>query len=497
MLKLVVVLVLAISFNVFATEKQTLRFIALEMPGYTSADKTGIYWDILRALYGKKYNLKFAAASPAQLAHHLDKGDVDGVIGTHLSNDDHWIVSQQHLDLRYAVYLLSLDSSQTNAEQLTIAARKDAYLQMVAGKRGSIYHIDNVENVSRLIDKKRIDAALTYSYNLHLADPTGVLTETMVVPEQKVFLAFNRKHLSLVEGFEQALTQLKSSGQLKKIFGSDAQYSHANVDNQPAKQQVQWHIVPKKFDPETKKMNALPSEVAFSQQLESYFSDFDLHIKLNSMRRVTDILPASSNACAVNIFKSPSREEYAVFSNPSYVFLKPRLLIKRDSKAIPLVNDTIEHGEVDLERLFVMHPQVRVAVAKNGHTYRFLKKDLPEHVMENIHVQEDKTLDRTLKLLLTDRVDAVITWPNVFSLLINNEQTAQKITSFDVQNLSVQHNVSYVACSKSELGHKVIEQVNQVLADPQRRAKLFEAERAKLDEASAYEFKNMLDSFYQ
>ncbi len=497
MLKLVVALVLAISFNVCAIEKPTLRFIALEMPGYTSADKTGVYWDILRALYGKQYHLKFAAASPAQLSHHLERGDVDGVIGTHLLNNSSWVTPQQHIDLRYALYLLSLDSKETKFDELIIAARKDAYLQSVAADKGSIYHIEKIENVLRLIEKQRVDAALTYSYNLHLSDPTGVLTETEVVPEKKVYITFNRQHITLAEDFEQDLAQLKASGQLKTVFGSDAQYSHANLNHQPAKQKVPWHIIPKRFDPETGRMNALQSEVLFSQQLESYFSDIDLHIKLNSMRSITNVLSNSSNACAFNIYSSASRKEYAIFSKPTYVFLKPRLLIKKDSKVVPIVNDLVEQGGIDLERLFVMHPQVRVAVAKNGHTYRILKKDLPQNLMEHIHVQEDKALSRTLQLLLTDRVDAIITWPNVFSLLINDEQTAKKITSFDVQNLTLQHNVSYVACSKSELGHKVIEQVNQVLTDTQRRTKLFEAEHAKLDGASVKEFKAVLDSFYQ
>jgi len=169
MLRIAIVLTLLVSSVSWAfEEKPALTVVALEMPSYAEQNGKGVYWDILKAIFASEVKLQLIAATPAEYQRYLDNKAADIFVSTQAHKSPQLIYSDQHIDIKHAVYLLGMDEQfdHSRLSQLIIAARKDQYLQSLLPNKNTIYQLESIENIHQLIKRKRVDAALVYSFNL-------------------------------------------------------------------------------------------------------------------------------------------------------------------------------------------------------------------------------------------------------------------------------------------------------------------------------------------
>jgi len=480
-------------------EKNAITVVALEMPGFTEQNGQGVYWDIVKAIYASEYQLNLIATTALNYHQHMKNNTADIFISAQHAKSPELDYAAQHIDIKYGVYLLHTSEhfTHSNEKPLTIAARKDQYLQSFAPKNSTVYQMDTIENIHQLVNRKRIDAALSYSFNLHLSDPTGQLHEDQIATAQKVFLGFSKQGQALKRRFETAFPLLLKKGDIAALFPTITAYEHANFLGQADKQKVYWNVVPKRFNEKTKELNVLNSEMAFTQQIESYLDKVDLHITVNSMRRLKRSFLDADNICVLNIMKTPAREAFALFSKPSYSFIKPKLIMKKSVAKAYKLHNIAAQGEVDFFHLSAKIPQLKVTVLKNSSTHQSLNNHFGQAIDDYLYLKDNTSINKTFSLMMSDRVDAVITWPSLISFLIDDENIADSLVSYNLTGFNTSEVISYIACSKSELGKDVIEQFNSVMADEKSRNNILQAEYDKLDANSAQELKNLMKSYYQ
>ncbi|MBA6389859.1 transporter substrate-binding domain-containing protein [Colwellia sp. BRX10-3] len=207
-----------------------------EWQEYTNADGTGTYWDIVRAVYGEQYQLKFISTTWSRALNLVETGRADVLVGSYKDTNRKLIFPQHHLDIEYPLYAI-FDKNIHNISEandlagLTIAGKKDYDLQKFLPITSRFYGVEYIDNIVRLIDKKRVDAAICYRTNLYLADPENRFSHQVIGTEERLYLAFTHssKGEKLQKHYDQEIIKLVADDKLKQYFLNEEEYLHAEL----------------------------------------------------------------------------------------------------------------------------------------------------------------------------------------------------------------------------------------------------------------------------
>jgi polar amino acid transport system substrate-binding protein len=215
-----------------------LKVVSEEWTNYTNADGTGTYWDIVRAVYGKHYQLEFIATTWGRALNLVETGRADVLVGSTKSVNKKLIFPQHHLDIEYPVYAIfdkniHTISTVNDLAGLTVAGRKDYGFAKFLPRSSHFYGVEKIHDVAQLIEKNRVDVALAYQVNLALADPDNRFTHQSIGPEERLYLAFTHsaKGKKLRKHYEHEIIVLIRDDQLKQYFPNEQEYQHANLDS--------------------------------------------------------------------------------------------------------------------------------------------------------------------------------------------------------------------------------------------------------------------------
>jgi len=497
MRKLVLLLVFFIAPS-FAGVKPNVRVVFSDALNPTQTTKHDSYKKIIQASLGKHYELKFSTMPALQPTGLKDDEYADIIIeerSTTVDND--FLYSENHIDKRHAIYLI-YDVKHVNfgvdtpSKNHTFALTNDTVLKNTLPKNAGLYQVKDITNIYKLIENKRIDGIVTYSYNVHLADPKQQLQTIEFRPSTKLFLKFhnNSQGQQIAKDFDSEMSSLIATHGLKKYFPELSDYIHADFSENEKVSKVMWHIIPKKYNTVSRRLEPLKHELGFSKYLTQQMSDFNFDIEVNSSRLVLDAFKTNSTHCALNISKTPERELSAYFSVPSYVFLSPRLLTL-DSNTQLKIQLNNDHN-ISLDQVLDSNNQARIAIVKGGNTDKALSRDLTKDTLNRLYKVEDVSLVKVLTMLLTKRVEAVIAWPSHVPNIIDNQEVAKHINSYAINELHDKNFFSYIACSRNNEGNKIIDEVNNILKTPSHTQTLFEPMLKTMDKDSASEFMRVL-----
>ncbi|NMP30363.1 transporter substrate-binding domain-containing protein [Thalassotalea sp. M1531] len=482
----------------WATNKPLLRIVAPEIPQLINTDGTGTYWNIIKAIYQPHYKLQLSTALPSEIARLKQEEFADAFISfgknTNSVND---VFSKQHIDTRYSIHLLYNPAqfeytTPSSLEHKVVATTREFTTLDILPYNTQMYQVDSIANINKLVHNKRIDALVTYSYNVHLSDPEQSLTSVEIAPAQKVYLQFpSTNGQRLADEFDAAMAKLLADKEIEQYFEKEADYLHANFFNTSQNNQIDWHLVPKKYSQDSKKLEALEQEIHFSSYIDRQLSNIDLDIQVNSSRIIFEHFKTQDNQCALNISKTEERQLIAYFSLPSYVFLAPRLLTISGSKIEQeLSNQSV--NTISLEHLLIPAPQYRIAIIDGGNTEKVLLKSYSQDLLDNLVQISDVPQNKILPLLLNKRVDAVIVWPSLIPNIIADSKVSNQLTTFGLNKLVSNYQYSYIACSKSEKGLAMIEAINLLLEQKKHRSALFDETLSTMDNQSVVQFKELL-----
>ncbi len=215
-----------------------LKVVSEEWLGYTNADGTGTYWDIIRAVYGKHYQIELIATTWSRALNLVETARADILVGSYKDTSRKLIYPKYHLDLEYPLYAL-FDKTIHNINEMNdlaglyIAGNKDYGLEKLLPSSSHFYGVPYIDNVVNLIDKKRIDVAISYRSNLSLADPENRYSHKAIGKEQRLYLAFSQsaKGEQLRKRYEQDIIILIANDELKQYFPNKLEYQHAQLDS--------------------------------------------------------------------------------------------------------------------------------------------------------------------------------------------------------------------------------------------------------------------------
>lgn len=165
--------------------------------------------------------------------------------------------------------------------------------------------------------------------------------------------------------------------------------------------------------------------------------------------------------CALAMYKTPERMEFAYFSIPS-VFTLPTVLIINKEKFSTFGGNKTAH----LKDILKSHKYI-VGRSKNRSYGIEFDNTLNNYGDDkNIFLYEGPELTLNLfKMLLAGRIDALPGLPEEAMYLAETLGIRDQIMTLNIAENQVNNDasLSYVACSKNEWGRKAIEEINAVL----------------------------------
>ncbi|MCC2616840.1 transporter substrate-binding domain-containing protein [Aestuariibacter halophilus] len=203
--------------------------------------------------------------------------------------------------------------------------------------------------------------------------------------------------------------------------------------------------------------------------------EYDISFVFSSVARMDAQLRATANTCVANRIKTPEREATHLFSLPLNVHPLAQLYYNATRIHIPPSLRNQDGQVTDLKALLDANPGTRIALVKGvslGATLDRQVKALSEEQISYYSV--DNRFQSGPKLLLDGLVDASLDYPTQIALFF--PQRAQRT---DIKTAAIaqekQFVISHISCSRSPLGQRVIDSVDQALRKLYRSAAFLEA----------------------
>lgn len=478
--------------------QQVLHFVALENLGYTQVNGEGTYWDIVKAVYGNQYILNLSIVSVEAFKQHIEKQDVDGFVGV-IPNEQtsNLYFPAHHINTQYASLLVHKShtfSWQQSAQ--TIAVTNNDQLAASIPEKAGQYRVQNVSDIKALIENNRVDAGVVYSNMLVAIDPNVELNSTLLAPKAKVFIAYKKQPLGakLAKDFDKAMPLLLENKVIEDLFKDHITYKHANFDYGTEKKSVQLLLPARYYDEKNQVMKPTMASISFSEALESLLGNIQFNYTVDSLGRMQTYFESDNNVCALHVAKSGTREDYAYFSQPTQIYLKPKLIIKKASTEKYELDKLANNGSLSFEQLLTSQPELRISAVKNSSVYNVLARSFSEQLMSQLYFSDNKLLHNTFDLLTMKRVDAVITYPAFMVSVLDDPAISNTLTSYDIDEITANTINTYIACSKNEFGQQFIQRINKVVSDKNNFNALFGYDIERLDKNSA---KGLKQALYQ
>ncbi|NMP30136.1 transporter substrate-binding domain-containing protein [Thalassotalea sp. M1531] len=488
-LKLFLLILLSFSWEVHA---ERIRVGATEWVGYTNADGTGIYNDIIKHVFADD-ELEVIYDSYQRKLHYFENGSYDLIIGVFLEDLDSGYIPYWHLDYEYPLLAFY------NKKNQHISSAKDLNGAMLSWVRGyqiaqyidvphQSYLVSNERKGFELLLNNRIDVFIDYEYNLfdQYRDKVNFFE---VLPSRKLYVAFanTAKGKRLAEKFDKKMLSLRNNGVLAKIYQEE--YGRTLFDS--------LDLTFPKIEIRTRDVNLLRGNTrllenslegsVFSsviQSMESY--NFDL-VKYKSFTDDVKDFGQSNNTCIANKAKNEKRQEHFNFSDP--VVMYPGLRIY--SKApLPIKNGK---QSTNLSNLFSENVRLTIGVPQ-GQFFSTVLNEQIEQLAAHQKVATPADILTQLEALNRRRFDMKIEFPSVIE---NRWQyiSDTPLFSYPLAGAS-SFTLGYLMCSKSETNDKFLASFNRALANLKRKNIFYQYHRRAAKSLTDSEFNVLFEQAY-
>lgn len=199
-------------------------------------------------------------------------------------------------------------------------------------------------------------------------------------------------------------------------------------------------------------------------------------------------------ACALAMYKTPERMEFAYFSIPSVFTLPTILIINKENFSNFGGTKTVSLTNLLKSNNFVIgRAKNRSYGIEFDDTLNIYGND------KNTFAYEGPELTLNLfEMLLAGRIDALSGLPEEAMYLAETLSIKDRIMTLNIAENQVNHNASltYVACSKTEWGKKAIKDINRVLRKVRPTESYRTAYERWLDPSSIEEFRKLYNEVF-
>lgn len=215
------------------------------------------------------------------------------------------------------------------------------------------------------------------------------------------------------------------------------------------------------------KQNGEGSFALIEQFLIDSLTNYDHEREVANIIRINMELERKENVCVVGYINTPERDEFMEFLIPAMLMHSNRLIVL-ESSAEQLYDFTNSDKTVDLIRLLESGNSV-VGVAR-GRSYGLPVDQIINEFLDSDSIDRTRDIDQfilSLRMLDAERpgIDLALGYPLEVEYL--SQQSKEALGPFEYYQIS--GNAPYVpitvACSQSDFGKKVIQQVNELVQD--------------------------------
>lgn len=464
----------------------------------THADGTGTYWDIIRAVYGDKYNITFETMTWARAVNMVKQNRADILMGVPPSKADTFYLPKQHIDIEYPIYLL-FDESQhdinsiDDLSELTIAGRATYGFEYHLPKNTKFYGVDSIKLINKLIFSGRIDGALVYSYNAYLADPSKTLSQLEIIPKEKLYIAIaqTEKGEQLRDEFDTKMDKLIKAGSLAKFFPTPKDYLFAEYQpEKPSSEDVDLILIPKVSIPGSGALATLGFDDRIGISLLENLKPHQFNLAVNNFKLTNEKLLSDSPTCMVNASKRKDREAYLWYSDPIYAYLPPRVInLAKNAKALaPYIN---KQGEIHLDKL--IDSPLKIAINGNNFITNMVKKKISRERYEKlIKVRFIEQKENVVNHLINEKIDAFIAFPTMVSNVTYQKISVDSLQSYRLEEPIIPLAFGYLVCNKKGNNQAIINDFNELLSSQQNAPKIYTPTLESLDPQSREDFAQAL-----
>ena len=234
----------------------------------------------------------------------------------------------------------------------------------------------------------------------------------------------------------------------------------------------------------------------------SALTDYDINVQLVQLPRAKKLMKSMDNLCMSNRVKTKERLKDNIFSLPVNVFPSLRLYYLADNENIFTENSLNmllnEQGELkSLAQIFHHYPNAILATTKGRSFGEVVDKQIQQVPSRNILQRAgDGRYQAMMHMLFKGRIDFIIDFPVEMKRELDAFDMPVSLASLPIAD-TPEYIVGHIACSKSDLGEKIVQQVNTRLLTLYQQAEFFYAHSRYLADADLTNFSQYYMDVFQ
>ena len=192
----------------------------------------------------------------------------------------------------------------------------------------------------------------------------------------------------------------------------------------------------------------------------------NVEIKIAKFSKISELMKEKSSQtyCVADRIKNPTRERTQIFSQPIYLYPNLKVYYQNKQQVIPQGVLNKEEELISLPALFRLDSEYVLDIEENRSYGVFIDQQIALIPKENINIHTLKGRHSVMiAMLLRKKINFTLLFPTEF----NKKITLLNKQNYTIKSLAIAGNPRYIfsriACSKTTLGQKVINDINVVL----------------------------------
>lgn len=473
----------------YGANAQQIKVGSDEWPGFTNADGTGIYYTLLKRIFGEQ-NLDIKIESYNRVLNDFHQNKLDIAVGIYRENIQQGIIPDWFLDTEYPV-LAFYDPNVTKITNVS-----DIKNKLVSWKRGyhfelfisdikNVYLVTNTTTGFELLNKNRVDVFMDYPKNIPVKFQQKFLSFE-IVPSRHIYLAFQNTENGklLAKKFDQSMTKLRASGELAKIFGDEYQHSDLARFDTNLKQIV---IITEdaSLTNVSGEINKKTLENQLFNLIRANLKGYNIEFKvLHSLLEINKYRQ-KENTCFDLMIKTDERAKDFIFSKPSSLYMGLRLYSKTKLTTPQPIN---------LKNLLAEKPTVKLGV-RAGRSYGSKVDKQLKAIDKSQIVEIPSTNYSKLSNFQAGSFDYMIEYSEEiakFWPIVSNE----KLYSYPIKNIN-EYVLGHMMCGKTDSSEAFIKAYNKALKTTINSGVFFDIHYRTISEDSRTDFIKYFDKAFK
>lgn len=433
---------------------------------YTNEDGTGIYFDVLRAVFpNDKLSINHMPFS--QSHEKFNQNEIDIVIGVYKDELPNAYFPKWHLDNEYpitAYFTKELDISRpSDLIDKRFVWLEGYHFERYLSSRFKPQKVTSIEAGLTMINNRNADVFIDYSYNL-TPEEKKFYSSIEIFPSRHVYVAFQRNMLgrALAQRFDIQMEKLRNNGTLGTIYRDSYAYSGLEP-----------------FNLEKPNLLILSNSVSLlgppknsrAQSLHFIFDEMmGYEFEFKQLKDIEEIyrLKNRSNVCFTDLIKTEQRLKHFISSRPVSLYL-----------GLQLFSTTKLNYQSPLSIRDILEKQPDMLLGSvNGRSYGEELDNLFNSVKFKNIVPVPSDLETIFKQLSFGRFDMLIEYPSEKERFWKKE-TGKTLYQYELSEAN-SYILGHLMCTKSRLNERFLRDFDNYLEKLYGSAVFFDTQYRKI-----------------